>query len=96
MNVEEINDYGNDLAREMLGSAFQETDFKGILDYVLYQKGNVKAWKQGLITTEELSTLVIQHLCSGIVAIYKLDLQEAKIEASAIQKKVIESLERHG
>ena len=92
MNIELLNEYGNVLAKRMAGDEYRESDIKGILDYVLYQRDNVKGYKKGLITKEELATLILQHLYTSIASIYKLNLGEINIQTNDIQSKINESI----
>ena len=92
MNIELLNKCGNELANRMAGEEYKESDFKGILDYVLYQRKAVKSYKKSLITKEELATLILQHLYISIARIYKLNLGELDIETTDIQKKINESI----
>ncbi|WP_413665369.1 hypothetical protein ACG1BZ_09330 [Microbulbifer sp. CNSA002] len=92
MHIELLNEYGNELAKRMVGDEIKEYDFKGILDYVLYQRDNAKSYKKGFITSEELATLILQHLYTALAIIYKLSLEELDVKTADIHKKIHESI----
>jgi hypothetical protein len=91
-SIEKLNNLGNMLGVRILGSTDINIDFKGVIDYVLYQRGNYKASLAGIITEEEMSFVLMQHMQTLICKVAGIGEPSAEYEYTDIQNMMLGAL----
>jgi hypothetical protein len=91
-NIEKLNELGNLLRSRIIGCNESNVDFKGIIDYVLYQRGNYKASLSGIITEEELSYVLMQHMQTLSCKLAGIEESSVEYEYGDIQQEMLGAL----